>query len=208
MIAVLSGDVVASRDIEDKRALRRAIDNGIACLTDFAGATGMRYRGDAFQLALPRTRDAMAAAILMRACLIEHSPSRRQMWDARIAIGIGEGTFPSSMDFVDADGEPFVRSGQGLDQLDDAQQRLGLFLPSPREELDLLVRFADDIISHWSHNAAEVVRLSLTTKLSQSALARRLERSQPTINRRLGAARWSLIEDFLALTRQRLETLA
>ncbi|WP_110656006.1 hypothetical protein [Salinicola halimionae] len=209
VIGVLSGDIVASRDITDKRQLRRAMDTGLERLETTLGAVGMRFRGDAFQLAIPKAQDALIAAVIMRASLIEHSPSRQQMWDARIAIGIGESAMPTVDDFVNADGEAFVRSGQGLDDtLSRGHQRLGLFVTSAQPDLDLLVRFADDIISHWSHNAAEVVRLSLTTDLSQSELARRLSRSQPTINRRLSAARWPLIREFLDFTRQRLEALA
>ena len=168
---------------------------------------GTRFRGDAFQVAIPESRDSLAAAVIMRASLIEHSPSRQQMWDARIAVGIGEGTVPTLENFIDADGEAFIRSGQGLDALSQGDRRLGLFLATPQPELDLLIRFADDIVSHWSHNAAEVIRFNLTTDHSQSELARRLGRSQPTINRRLSAARWPLIRDFLAFSRQRLETL-
>ena len=207
VIGVLSGDIVASRDISDKRKLRRAIDTGIERLGQSLGAVGTRFRGDAFQVAIPESRDSLAAAVIMRASLIEHSPSRQQMWDARIAVGIGEGTVPTLENFIDADGEAFIRSGQGLDALSQGDRRLGLFLATPQPELDLLIRFADDIVSHWSHNAAEVIRFNLTTDHSQSELARRLGRSQPTINRRLSAARWPLIRDFLVFSRQRLETL-
>jgi len=208
VIGVLSGDIVASRDINDKRRLRRAIDVGIDRLGQSLGAVGTRFRGDAFQVAIPEARDSVAAAVIMRASLIEHSPSRQQMWDARISVGIGEGTVPTLDDFINADGETFVRSGQGLDALSQGHQRLGLFLATSQPDLNLLIRFADDIISHWSHNAAEVIRFNLTTDLSQSELAKRLGRSQPTINRRLSAARWSLIREFLDFTRQRLEGLS
>lgn len=206
-ISVLSGDIVASRDITDKRKLREAIDTGIDRLGQTMGAVGTRFRGDAFQLAIPRPELAMMAAVVMRASLIEHSPSRRQMWDARIAVGIGNGTVPTREEFINADGDAFVRSGQGLDALSQGNQRLGLFVTSPQPDLDLLTAFADDIITHWSHNAAEVIRFTLTTDQSQSELARRLGRSQPTINRRLSAARWPLIRDFLGFTQQRLEAL-
>lgn len=206
-IGVLSGDIVASRDITDKHKLRDAIDAGIDRLGQTVGAVGTRFRGDAFQLAIPRPELAMLAAILMRASLIEHSPSRKQMWDARIAVGVGSGEVPTLDDFIDADGEAFVRSGQGLDVLSQGSQRLGLFTASLQPDLDLLTAFADDIITHWSHNAAEVIRFTLTTDQSQSELARQLGRSQPTINRRLSAARWPLIREFLDFARQRLEAL-
>ncbi|MFD2437755.1 hypothetical protein [Modicisalibacter luteus] len=61
----------------------------------------------------------------------------------------------------------------------------------------MLTRFADDVVSHWSRFSAEVVSLSLLYQESQQQLAKRLGRAQPTINRRLVAARWPLIRDYL-----------
>lgn len=204
IIGVLSGDVVASREISDKPRLRRAIDAGLDLLHSQCAAVGIRFRGDAFQLALPDPAETIRAAVIMRASLIEHSPCKQQIWDARIAIGIGKGNMPSQNAFIDADGEPFVRSGQGLDRLGQGDQRLGLFLQPPRDDLDLLTRFADDIISHWSHNAAEVIRWNLTTSLSQRELATQIGRTQPTVNRRLTAARWSLIQEYMRYAREAL----
>ncbi|WP_110687420.1 hypothetical protein [Salinicola aestuarinus] len=207
-IGILSGDIVGSRAIDDKQALRDALDLTLARVRESFGGVGMRYRGDAFQIAIPDGADVMRAAVLIRASLLEHSPSRRQPWDARVSASLGGSEMPTEGNFTDADGPAFVRSGQGLDDLSRNDQRLGLFLSQEQREIDLLIRFVDDIVGQWSHNAAEVVRLSLTTSLTQSELAIRLERSQPTINRRLTAARWSLVKDFLTFMRQRLESLA
>ncbi|WP_110665032.1 hypothetical protein [Salinicola halophilus] len=205
MIGVISGDIVESKAIDDKHALRAALDITLARTKETFGGVGMRYRGDAFQLAIPHGAHVMAAAVLIRASLLEHSPSKRQPWDARVSASLGEGRMPTEERFIDADGPPFVRSGQGLDALSLDDRRLGLFLLQAQPEVDLLIRFVDDIIGQWSHNAAEVIRLSLTTSMTQSELARHLGRAQPTINRRLAAARWSLTRDFLTFMRQRLE---
>lgn len=204
-IGILSGDVVASREIDDKVALRSALDLAIQRVHETFGGVGMRYRGDAFQIAIPHAWRVLDAAVLARASLIEHAPSRRHPWDARISASIGHAPMPTFEDFTDADGPPFVRSGQGLDALSRSQQRLGLFLETEQPEIDLLIRFVDDIIGQWTHNAAEVVRLSLMNTMTQSELARLLDRSQPTINRRLVAARWRLVEDFLTFMQRHLE---
>lgn len=199
-IGVLTGDVVGSQKIKDKQALGQALNDGLNLLEARLGACSDRYRGDGFQIAVPDPAQAMTAAVLLRATLIQHSPSRQAMWDARIAVATGEGDMPSPQSFTDAQGEVFVRSGRQLDVLSATTDRLSIV--TDNRTLDnqwaLLTRFADDIITHWSRYSAEVVALSLQHAESQQALARRLGRAQPTVNRRLAAARWPLIRDYLA----------
>lgn len=205
-IGVLTGDVVGSQRIQAKERLSRTLEAILAlCETRFA-ARGDRYRGDGFQIAVPDPADAVLAAVLARAALIQQSPSRQSMWDARIAVGIGPATMPTAERFAEADGEAFLLSGRRLDVLGDRPERLAIVTPSPalNDELALLTRFADDILSHWSHYSAEVVYLSLLHDESQQALAERLGRAQPTVNRRLVAARWPLIRDYLAHVAARL----
>ena len=205
-IGVLTGDVVGSQRIEDKRALSHALDEGLSLLQQVLDARSDRYRGDGFQIAIPDPGQAMLAAILLRASLIRHSPSRLAMWDARIAVAIGEGHLPATDHFSDAQEEAFVLSGRWLDRLSDGPDRLAIVTATQGADshLALLTRFADDIVSHWSSYSAEIVSLSLLYRESQQQLAKRLDRAQPTINRRLAAARWSLIRDYLDYMHQAL----
>ena len=205
-IGVLTGDVVGSQRIQDKQALNHALDHGLGLLQELMDARSDRYRGDGFQVAIPDPGQAMLAAILLRASLIRHSPSRSAMWDARIAVAVGKGRLPASDRFSDAQEEAFVLSGRRLDTLSDGPERLAVVTAaaSTDSHLALLTRFADDIVSHWSSFSAEVVSLSLLHRESQQQLAKRLGRSQPTINRRLAAARWPLIRDYLAYMQQAL----
>lgn len=198
-IGVLTGDVVGSQQIKDKQRLSRTLNEALTLLEVHFGACGERYRGDSFQVAIPNPSEAMTAAVLLRATLIQQSPSRQSMWDARIAVGLGTSEIPAAGRFAEADGEAFVLSGKRLDSLSESEDRLAIVSGSAslNEQFALLTRFADDIVSHWSRFSAEVVYLSLLHDETQQALAQRLERSQPTINRRLLAARWPLIRDYL-----------
>lgn len=198
-IGVLTGDVVGSQRIKDKQRLSHTLNKALTLLETHFGARGDRYRGDSFQVAIPNPADAMTAAVLLRAALIQQSPSRQSMWDARIAVGLGPSEIPAAGRFAEADGEAFILSGRRLDSLSESEDRLAIVSNSAQlnGQLVLLTRFADDILSHWSRFSAEVVYLSLLHEETQQALARRLARSQPTINRRLIAARWPLIRDYL-----------
>lgn len=200
-IAVLTGDVIDSRKVEDRARLYRLLDDRLAELASRHGGHGERYRGDGFQLALPHAAPAMEVAVALRAALIEHSdPDQR--WDARIAVAAG----PAEPGIAAADGATFVASGRALDALAGTTAHLSLTrLAQPEDPgLTLLVRFVDDLLDGWSPYSAEVVGLSLHHEVSQQTLAERLGIRQPSVHKRLRAARWTLLSDTLDYLRQRL----
>jgi hypothetical protein len=165
------------------------------------------YRGDEFQVLLPDPGDSVLAAILIRAAIISLSPSKKQMWDARVAIGIGKiETLLSKV--TESSGEAFVLSGRGLDGFAKTGDRLGIFTNSAaiNRQLALMTRLVDDIISHWSHYSAQVAYLSLLYNESQQTLAKRLGRSQPTIHTRLATAKMELVRAYVEYTSEILSS--
>lgn len=205
-IAVLTGDLVDSRKASDPKQLFKVLDTALEAITDRYGGQGERYRGDGFQIALPDPGAALPAAVLLRAALIRHS-EEDQRWDARIAVAIGEDRWQPEQRVTEANGEVFVRSGQTLDAMSEGSSHLCLSLVEDNESecLALLTRFVDDLIDGWSRYAAEAVYLSLWHEESQQALAKRLGISQPGVHKRLRAARWSLLNDYLRYLGQRFK---
>ncbi|MFQ3787043.1 hypothetical protein [Halomonas sp. A29] len=205
-IAVLTGDLVDSRKASDPKRLFKELDTAIEAITGRYGGQGERYRGDGFQIALPDPVSALPAAVLLRAALIRHS-EKNQRWDARIAVAIGKDRWQPEQRVTAASGEVFVRSGQTLDAMSEGTSHLCLSLSGDAESecLTLLTRFVDDLIDGWSRYAAEVVYLCLWHDESQQALAKRLGISQPGVHKRLRAARWSLLDDYLRYLGQRFK---
>ncbi|WP_111412302.1 hypothetical protein [Billgrantia lactosivorans] len=203
-IAVLTGDLVDSRKASDPKRLFEVLDATLEAITGRYGGQSERYRGDGFQLALPDPASAMPAAVLLRAALIRHS-EERQRWDARIAVAIGKDRWQPGQGVSEASGEVFVHSGQALDAMSEGSAHLCLVEDRPSECLALLTRFVDDLIDGWSRYAAEAVYLSLWHEEPQQALARRLGISQPSVHKRLRAARWPLLDDYLRHLEQRFK---
>ncbi|WP_445157236.1 hypothetical protein [Halomonas sp. E14] len=203
-IAVLTGDVVESRRVSDRPRLYRWLDDSLATLAQRHGGRAERFRGDGFQLALPHPGQALAAAVALRAALIQHSEPE-QRWDARIAIAVGPARWQPDQRLADADEPPFVQSGLALDALGQSDERLAL-VPGPHDDgsLALLLRYLDALIDGWSRYSAEVVGLSLAGSPSQQAMAERLGIRQPSVHKRLRAARWALLVDTLAHFEARL----
>ncbi|KAA0013903.1 hypothetical protein F0A17_05860 [Billgrantia pellis] len=205
-IAVLTGDLVDSRKASDPKRLFQVLDTALEAICDRFGGQGERYRGDGFQIALPDPVAALPAAVLLRAALVRHS-EEHQRWDARIAVAIGEDRWQPEQRVTEANGEVFVRSGQALDAMSAGSSHLCLSLAeaSGNECLALLTRFVDDLIDGWSRYSAETVYLSLWHEESQQALAKRLGISQPSVHKRLRAARWSLLDEYLRYLGQRFK---
>lgn len=207
LIAVLTGDVIASRKTADPKRLSAALDVALARVCDRFAGEAERYRGDAFQLALLDAEHAMTAAVMLRAALIERSEAR-QRWDARIAVAVGQDGWRPGQRIAEASGELFVRSGKALDAMDNGAGHLHLERLAERDEPDaglvLLTRFADDLIDGWSRYSAEAVGLLLRHGESQQALAERLGISQPAVHKRLRTARWALLDAYLRHTRRQL----
>jgi hypothetical protein len=167
------------------------------------------YRGDEFQVFIPNASDSVLAAVLIRAAIIAQSRSKKQMWDTRIAIGIGPVDRPVQK-VTESTGEAFVLSGRGLDEISKSGDRLCILTYSSafNRQLSLLTRLVDDIISHWSHYSAQVAYYSLLYHESQQVLAKRLGRSQPTIHTRLATAKLELIKAYIDYTSEILATEA
>jgi hypothetical protein len=202
-IAVLTGDVIDSRKVTDGTQLYNVLDTTLTTLADRHNGRGQRYRGDGFQLVVADAGQAMTAAIQLRAALIQHSEPH-QRWDARLAIAVGDDDWQATQALTDADGEVFVRSGQALDAMETPHLSLSLVEAEHDDCLALLTRFIDDLVDGWSHYSAEIVALSLQQPATQQALAEQLGIRQPSVHKRLRAARWALLADTLACFEKRL----
>jgi len=196
--AVLTGDIVKSREISPRAQLIRTLKEALETASKTHQAEYDIYRGDSFQMVLPSAPAAALVAIIIRSKLLSKSAKKSHPWDTRISIGIGEITYRGDK-ITESDGPAFLLSGQGMDELDKSHRRL--IIKAPWEQADrslsLVTRFADDIISNWSRYSAETAFYSLVYDESQNALAKRLERSQSTINDRIAAARLELIREYI-----------
>ncbi|WP_112055206.1 hypothetical protein [Onishia taeanensis] len=205
-LAVLTGDIIASQRISDITALYRVLDASLSRLAKHYGGRFERYRGDGFQLAIPCTSEALHAAVALRAELIMHSQDQR--WDARVAVAVGHNEWQPGSPLASADGPVFIASGKALDAISESDAHLALTeADAPHDAaMTLLVRYVDELIDGWSHYSAEIAFLKLWHDESQQAIAERLGIRQPSVHKRLRAARWAMLADTLNFFQQRLAT--
>lgn len=208
-VAVITGDLVRSRLIQEQdfhivinglhgilKGIKERIFNGRAAFDIF--------RGDSFQLVMPRTENALLAALIIRAGLrampVEVGREGNQV-DARIAIGVGSvkywgGASPIQQGLMDewdninaleSQGEAFELSGLLLDSLKKDDLRLAIKTPwsDVNEEFLVECMFADILIDQWSRATAQAVYYHLLEGKNQTQLSRILGVSQPAVSKRL-----------------------
>lgn len=174
MIAVISGDVIGSREGD--------VSSWMEVLKKILSAYGKSpakweiYRGDSFQCVIP-VELALDAAFKIKAQLKSATGK-----DVRLAIGIGDETFKADH-VTQSNGSAYVRSGQALDLL----KRSSMAINSGQAKFDqnfnimlsLMTKFADG----WTPTVAEVVLEKLRDRSrTQVQIAKGLGKAQSTIS--------------------------
>ncbi len=196
---VITGDVVNSSTIKvDWRKL--LIDSIQQVANELSALSTLKiefFRGDSFQLIVDKPEETLKIAVLLRAGLKSKTPlESKSIWDARMAIGIGEISYTSDK-IVVSDGEAFHLSGWGLDEIGKRRLTIKTKWEDVNEELKVSTAFADDIITGWTGSQAQVIYPALLYQTSQKEIAAKYDKSAQNISKLLGAAKESLIRIYL-----------
>ena len=201
--AVITGDIVGSTLLSktDLKKLMKDIDNIL---------TAHQYelfRGDSFQVYLKSPEEALAIVLQMRTAAVRLSP-KDFACDIKASVGLGEVKSVVKV-LHTATEEAFVLSGRALDKLK-SPQRL-VFACSEKNnlvQLGLQVSgdYIDYIFRHLTIKQAAVL-FELLQKRTQTETAKRLKKSQATINKHAQAAGWAELEKLLANYKQLISAI-
>jgi hypothetical protein len=195
-LAVLTGDLIASQRLEPGRldAALAALANAAADISRWAGCAGARFgrfRGDGWQLALPRPALALRAALSLRAALRAEGKALA----TRIAIATGPGS-PPGPDINAETGPVYVASGRALDAL----RPPATMILAERGALGAAMRLADHVSAGWTQAQARAIRLALPPgSRTQAAIAAELGISRQAARQALVGAGLPALADALAL---------
>jgi hypothetical protein len=156
------------------------------------------YRGDSFQLYLKHPAEALKLLLKLRtAAKTIHKDTMTPVADIRASLGIGQVDVPIK-DLKTATGEAFILSGRSFDGMVKSEQRLIIQseLPSINPALRIIAYFTDYLLHQLTSKQAEVV-FELLNDQTQIETARKLNKSQATVNQHLQSAAWAEIEKLL-----------
>lgn len=197
VIAVITADIVNSTRLK-KAEEKLLISNLSFILKSYKFEF---YRGDSFQAYIPDPKQALKVVLQVRAAAKRLSSGFSSPFtDVRASIGIGNTTEPVK-DLKTAKGEAFLLSGRAFDEMSKTGKRLRIQSSSEAMNLGLkiIANYADSLFSQLTTKQAAVV-FELLMDHNQVETAKRLKKSQPTINKHAQSARWveinNLIEDY------------
>ena len=177
MIAVLTGDIINSRDSD--------VEQWLTPLKDILNYYGKEpkdweiFRGDSFQLAITPEK-ALLAAIHIKSTI-----KQIKSQDVRIAIGIGDVKYNSSK-ITESNGSAYVRSGECFESL----KKQTLAIKSGNESLDQTINIMLSLslltANNWSSIVAEVIKTAIeNSEKKQETIAKLLHKSQSNISEAL-----------------------
>lgn len=191
MIAIITGDIVNSENYEVSEwlgILKKYLSNFGESPTDWDV-----YRGDEFQLKIPR-EDVLEAAIHIKALL-----KTIKGLDVRMGIGLGTETF-RGVGVSESNGPAYQRSGRTFESLKEEKLNLTIATGSGfyDDTLNLMLKLALDFMDDWSPVSAEIVVMAFEyPKASQADLAKRLGIQQSAVSQRQKRARLDLVFELL-----------
>lgn len=202
MIAIIKGDIIASRQLENQETWLIPLKK---LLTSW-GQTPQQWElawGDFFQLEIEQPEEALKKAIAIKALI-----KKIGIIDVRLAIGIGEKTFAAER-ISESNGPAFIYAGEKFDLLDKENSNWGIQSPWSDfdEEINLYLRLAGILMDKWTVSSAEVMDIVLHhPESTQEEIGKRLGIKQNSVSGRWKRAN---IDEILAVEkmfRKKLKT--
>lgn len=203
--AVITADIVNSTAMGSKAAgelrsvLEQLINANQAKFLSF-------YRGDSFQSYLVDPYPAYKLALRLRtAARIFENQLPDIKTDLKISIGIGSIETPVTQ-IKTAQGEAFLLSGRGLDELEKMGRRLIIRCGDEKVNttLETISLFTDYLFDALTYKQAEVLQHLLNNR-TQIETAKVLDKSQSTVNRHVQSLGWKQMEELLRLYNQSIQ---
>ena len=199
MTSIITGDIINSQ--------KSTPENWLEALKSILNSFGNSpqtwdiYRGDSFQLEV-QPKEALQACILIKATIKQF-----ENIDVRLAIGIGEKTYPSK-NITEANGSAFVNSGECFENL----KKTTLAIKSPFSSFDtsinIMLELAQLTINNWSSTSATLVKTTLEhPDLNQNQIAEILKKTQGNISQGLKRAGFDEISKLLHYYKNQIQTL-
>lgn len=201
MIAILTGDMIASRKQFNTNLWLLPLKSWLALHHGEQGIAWDIYRGDSFQLKLSRPADALKTAIQIKSML-----KQTKGIDVRIAIGIGNENY-TSQKIMESQGSAFIRSGELVDNLKKRKQSMAISTGNENVdyEVNLIIRLLLLTLDHWSPAEASLASLIFAKTQPIHVYAQTLGISISTTSERKKRAHLQEIIDAEQFIRSKIE---
>lgn len=212
MVAVISGDIIASRKLVNQDKWLSPLKSLFSTWGEYPKDWKLE-RGDFFQVEIKDCREVLKKALEIKALIKKVEPLDEQKKistiDVRLSIGIGEKTY-TGKSISESNGSAFVHSGEKFDLLKKENSTLGIKTPwkSFDEEMNLYLKLAGKFMDKWSVSSAEVVHVVLQNpNITQKDTGKQLGIQQSGVSRRWNRAGMSEIIEVEKMYRKKIDSL-
>ncbi len=210
MIAVIKGDIVSSRKVENSEKWLLPLKG----LFNEWGKSPGQWEvvwGDSFQLEVDRPEEALRKALRVKALIkkIVSDETNKSLIDVRMAIGIGGKSYTGER-ITESNGEAFINAGEKFEELE--KEKFNLLVKSPWPDFDgemnLFIRLASVFMDKWSVASAELVEVALKhPNYTQNEIGSRLGIKQNSVSGRWKRANIDEVLSMEQMYRRKLERL-
>ncbi|MBX2964672.1 MAG: hypothetical protein KF845_00905 [Cyclobacteriaceae bacterium] len=212
MIAVITGDIIASRKLATPEKWLLPLKNLLATWGN-SPKDWKVDRGDFFQVEITNVEDALKKALEIKALIkkVEPLDERKKIStiDVRLAIGIGEKTY-SGESISESNGTAFINSGEKFDLLKKENVTLGIKTPwqDIDEEMNLYLRLAGVFMDKWSVSSAELLQIIFSNaNITQEEIGKKLGIQQSGVSRRWNRANVNEILEVDKMFRKKIKPI-
>lgn len=207
-VAIITGDIIDSRLIKpnEREELYKGLHSYVKNLKEQGYIKKFDFfRGDSIQCEVKKSNQSLRVALMIK-CFVKSYRTKEakqkptiglrkwKQFDIRLSIGIGNVDF-SNVSLSRSDGEAFLFSGEGLDELKSTRQQL--YFKSKEEvinkNIELPIMLLDAIVQKYSYFQAEVIMYKLN-EMKEEEIAEKIKISQSAVNQRAGLAFWYAID--------------
>lgn len=165
MIAVIKGDIIASRKLTDQEKWLSPLKNLLATW----GKTPEQWElvwGDFFQIEVDHPEEALQKALTIKSLIKKTEPldewKKNSIIDVRLSIGVGEKSY-SGIKISESNGSAFIYAGERFDSLKKEKSTMGIKSPWTDfdEEINLYLKLAGIFMDKWTISSAELIHAVL-----------------------------------------------
>lgn len=193
MIAVIKGDIIASRKLENQALWLRPLKSLLA-------SWGKNHKnwelhsGDFFQIEITNPEEALRKVFEIKTLIKKVEPAdktkKSSTIDVRMAIGIGEKTY-SGDSISENNGPAYIYSSEKFDILKKENVTIGIKSSWKNfdEEMNLYLKLAGTFMDKWTVSSAELIQIILNhPDITQEAIGQQLGIKQNSVSGRWNRA--------------------
>lgn len=195
MIAVIKGDIIASRKLDDPEKWLIPFKE---LMIKWGNTTSKQWEiiwGDSFQIEIGRPEEVLHKAFLIKALIKKitsgSTTKKTSVIDLRMSIGIGEKTFSGNR-ISESNGPAFIYAGEKFEKLKKEKTNMAIQSPWPDfdNEINLYLKLLGIIMDNWSVSSAELMEIVLQNpEITQDEIGRKLHIKQNSVSGRWNRAK-------------------